>query len=455
MNRQDIEVVREKLESLLSKEKVLAEDFILSSYIRDGTNLFRPLSPPSLITLPHTTEEVQKIIQVANEYKIPVVPCGGRTSLWGAIDSNQGIVIDMSNMNQIIEIDERNLTFTAQGGANISHINVELGKRGFCYAGYPTNRAPRSLGAEVAKNTHGEAKAMYGAVSKRIIGLEVVLGNGDIIVTGSSKVIKNAPNFLQSGLPDLTHLFVASEGAFGAITEVTMAMTMKPVVTGDIDAKFEGSMDGFNNLLAAAQEIRLKKLACAINLVDPYNIWKFLRGTAEKAALEGLDERSVVERFGYTLAIAVDSFISQEDYNLREKVIREICEKHGGEPFKEASSKGSSPEEGAAIIHPGIFGKGLLYWMINAEIPPDLAPKLYTQWYKLVDQFNWPREKAMCYFTFCDEGCYPMCFLYPNPHDEMELKKGREIMGKLMESLTEAGAVPYRIGRILETLYIG
>src|SRR5208283_4942207 len=98
-----IEEIKNKLESLLGNEKVLDDDYILASYTMDGTVLYYPLSRPSLVALPHTTEEVQKVVQIANEYKIPVVASGGRTNSWGAIDSNHGIAIDMFNMNNVIE----------------------------------------------------------------------------------------------------------------------------------------------------------------------------------------------------------------------------------------------------------------------------------------------------------------------------------------------------------------
>ena len=132
----------------------------------------------------------------------------------------------MSNMNRVIDVDTKNLTFTVEAGAGVHHMNKELKKIGFCYPTHPLNFAPISFGSEVSKNTMGEVGGMYGHVAKRLIALEVVLGNGDVLITGSSRVIKNAPLFLQSGMPDLTQLFVAAEGAYGVITEVTMAMQM-------------------------------------------------------------------------------------------------------------------------------------------------------------------------------------------------------------------------------------
>lgn len=448
MNHQNIEVARKELESVLGTEKVLAEDFILSSYIRDGTTLLRPLTRPSLITLPHTSEEVQKIIQIVNKYKIPVVPSGGRTSNWGAIDPNYGIVIDMCNMTKIIEIDERNLTFTVQAGANVRQINKELEKRGFHYTTHPLNRASNSMGAEVAKDTGGGVRSLYGHVHKRLIGLEVVLGNGDILVTGTSRVIKNTPNFLQSGIPDLTQLFVASEGAFGVITEVTMAMSKTPVAKGDIDVKFEGNMGGLNNLIDAFQEIRVRKLAATVLLSDTYAMWLFVRSSADEATKKAIDEESARKQFGHVLSIAIESLVSQEECNLRKKAILEICEEHGGEPFGEPFSKGSTPEVAAEMFDRAMLSEGSPYWYIVTEAPAYFVTKLYAKHLELVDRFNLPRKKVVFFNVFSDEGGQVMCWFFPDPHDEKALQKWRDFDGKWREFCAEAGSVPYRIGRI-------
>ena len=101
----DLNVVEEgvrALRSVLGTNKVLTEDFICAAYTHDITLYNIQYAMPSIITLPESTEDVQKIIRVSNEHKIPVVPVGGQTSGWGATDSNGGIVIDLSKMNKII-----------------------------------------------------------------------------------------------------------------------------------------------------------------------------------------------------------------------------------------------------------------------------------------------------------------------------------------------------------------
>ncbi|MBT8333014.1 MAG: FAD-dependent oxidoreductase, partial [Deltaproteobacteria bacterium] len=143
---ENMEEIRRELEATLSRKKVLSEDYILSSYVRDGTLFYYPLSKPSVVVLPDSTEDVQRIIQIANKYRIPVVASAGRTNSWGAVDSSKGIAIDMCHMNRVLEIDEKNLTFTVQAGANVHHMNRELDKMGYRYPTHPLNNAAISFG---------------------------------------------------------------------------------------------------------------------------------------------------------------------------------------------------------------------------------------------------------------------------------------------------------------------
>jgi len=430
MTMGNVEAAGKELESALGKRRVLSDDFVLSSYTKDGTVFYYPLSLPSLVVLPYTTEEVQKIVQVANKYKIPVIPTGGRTSHWGAIDSNRGIVIDMCNMRNIIEIDEKNLTFTVQAGANVHHVSGDvLRKRGFCYPVHALNFAPISFGAEVAKNTGGEVGCMYGHVAKHIVGLEVVLGNGDILITGSSRVIKNAPNFQQSGIPDLTQLFVASEGALGVITEVTMRMSMVPVAEEGIDVRFEGT-GTFNRVISACHEIRLKKIARNAHLVDVYT-----------------DKKEYFHLF----LLEIESLISQEECDLKKKAALEICKKHGGKYIGDEMAETTLPQtRGKEFLEKLVERqRGTIPMLGFADVPYEYVPKIHEKFLETLDRCDWPREKSNFVGAFGDESCLTFCILQQNPNDnEGNLQKCKEVFGKVLKFYTEIGTIPYRIGRI-------
>jgi FAD/FMN-containing dehydrogenase len=464
MDLQGVEKAKNELRSELGEEKILDDDFALASYTREMHTLYSIYTRPSVLALPHTTHEVQKIIKVANKYKIPVVPSGGRTGYWCALETKGGIMMDLCNMNRILEIDEKNLTFTVQAGANVDTVNRELRKRELFYNVHPEHDAPKPFGSEVAKCTAGTIRATLGHVSKRLIGLQVVLGNGDILETGSSRVIKTTPNFLQTGIPDLTQLFVASEGAYGVITEVTMEMSQYPVARDYIGVKFEGNMDGLKRFTDAFQELRIKKWDATIYQFDIYTVWMFLRGFGRGAfgptlrdmvrkmvPSEKIDEQFLLKQFGHSGGITVESLISQEECDLKKKEAEQIIRKHGGE---------MAPM--VAMVHKLIdehetedwnWAKGMtsmegIQHCVWADTPYQRVPEMYYKYMQFLDEFNWPKKHTWWAVSWGSNSCHPMCTICPDPHDEKMMQNWKRLCERLMKFYMEVGVIPYRTGRI-------
>jgi len=153
--------------------------------------------------------------------KIPVTPLGGRSNAVGAHPTG-AIVLDMTNVNKLVEIDEESLTVTAQAGMTWGDLLNELRKRrwttGFIIHSFKT----ATLGGSVALCANGINEAKYGLVGEQVVGLEVVLPNGDIVGTGSgaNTVAKKFTRYCYGS--DLTGLFIGSHGILGVITEVTL-----------------------------------------------------------------------------------------------------------------------------------------------------------------------------------------------------------------------------------------
>jgi len=445
----NIEAARKELASALGSDNVLDDDFILSSYTQDGTLFYYPLTKPSLVVLPHCRDDVQKIIQAANKYKIPVVPSGGRTNLWGGVDSRGGIAIDMCNMNKLLAVDTKNLTFTVEAGAGVHHTNMELEKLGFIYTTHALNFAPIAFGSEVSKCTGGEVGSMYGHVSKRLIALEVVLGNGDILVTGSAKVIKGVPLFQQSGIPDLTQLFVAAEGAYGVITEVTMAMQMLPVAYTGMDIKFEGTYDGFRAAVDACHELRTRKgLICNAHLIDWYTLWAVERGLTKKP-IDKTDGEAAREKYGQVLIVEIESFVSEEENKLKKDAVLEICKKFGGKYAGDEMAKTfKAGERGDCNMMKILFNESSPWVPFQGDVPyAGLAP-FYERALALLDQEGWPREKMGFVAALGDESIIPFYWTFPDPHDKQNVQKSIDIAWKTLALYMDIGVIPYRIGRV-------
>ena len=227
-------------EILPNLEEIVGKDFAsnkvedLHIYSQDpGASEPRPVD---FVVMPKTVEEVQKIVKLANEEKIPLVPMGGGLTLSGlVIPVKGGIVIDMKRMNNIIEINDYSKYALIEAGVTTGHILSYLNEN------YPNLQPPvpdAPPAATVAGNVliHGSGylSQKYGDHGAMINGLEVVLPNGDICKLGSCSLSQFW--FARGPIPDLIGLFISSFGTMGIITKLSIQLFDKPkfrdVVTG-------------------------------------------------------------------------------------------------------------------------------------------------------------------------------------------------------------------------------
>lgn len=175
---------------------------------------------PDVVVWPKSTQHVQAVLRIANDAGIPVTPWGAGTSVEGnPIPVHGGIVLDLMQMNQIVEIHETDFQVTVQPGVPYKDMNEVLGRRGLFFP--PDPGANASIGGMLANNAAGIRTVKYGATRDNALALEVVLADGRIIRTGSRST-------KQSSGYDLTHLFVGSEGTLGVITEATLKLAPLP-----------------------------------------------------------------------------------------------------------------------------------------------------------------------------------------------------------------------------------
>ncbi|WP_425454247.1 FAD-binding oxidoreductase [Peribacillus asahii] len=167
-----------------------------------------------MVVFPETTEEVSKVVKIAGQYKVPIVPFGRGSSLEGhVIPYDNGITIDFSLMNKILEIRENDFLVRVQPGVTRSELNKELKKYGLFFSVDPG--ADASLGGMAATNASGTTSVKYGVMRDQVRDLEVVLADGTVINTG------NLAEKSSSGY-HLNGLFVGSEGTLGCFTELTL-----------------------------------------------------------------------------------------------------------------------------------------------------------------------------------------------------------------------------------------
>ena len=180
-----------------------------------------PLGLPDVVVLPSSDEDVAATLEVANRLRVPVVPRGGGSgSQGGAVPVAGGIVLDLARLDRIVDVDETSLTVTAEAGVNGLRLEQALNERGLMLPHYPASADLATVGGYVAARGSGVLSTRYGKIEDLVLALRVVLPTGETIDT--VPVPRHAVG------PELTQLFVGSEGTLGVITRATLQLAPLP-----------------------------------------------------------------------------------------------------------------------------------------------------------------------------------------------------------------------------------
>jgi len=217
------------LTKIVGKDNILADLKDLISYSYDAT-MRQEL--PDVIVFPHSTEEVQAIMRLAHQEKIPVVPRGAGTNLsGGTIPVKGGIIIEISRMNRILEINTADRRVVVEPGViNLDLQNV-LAPLGYFYPPDPASQKSSTLGGNIGENAGGPMCLRYGVTSKYVCGMEIVLADGEVINAGD--YVEDYPGY------DLRGLFIGSEGMLGIATKLILHIIPKPEASQTMLAIFD------------------------------------------------------------------------------------------------------------------------------------------------------------------------------------------------------------------------
>lgn len=187
---------------------------------------------PEAVIFASTTEQVSRILRLANQERVPVTTRGSGTSVTGAVlpCRNKGIVLDLSRMNAILEINRKDGYARVEPGVICNSLNQALAPTHF-FPPDPASAPLASIGGMVSTNASGNRALKYGTTKDYIMGLEVVLADGRVLRTGS-KARKSSAGY------DLVHLFAQAEGTLGVITEVTVKILPVPPYVAFAQASF-------------------------------------------------------------------------------------------------------------------------------------------------------------------------------------------------------------------------
>ena len=220
----------EKLTSLLGPARVLSGTEVSEDDWHDES-LTAHWHAPDVVVLPHSAIEVADIVRIARETGAPVTARGSGTGLAGAcVPREGGILIAFREMSAILEIDADNQVAVVQPGVSLRQLDEATAAHGLVYQVFP-GESSASLGGSVATNAGGMRAVKYGVTRHQVLGLEVVLGTGEIIRTGG-KFVKATSGY------DLTQLIVGSEGTLAVVTEATLRLDPRQAHAATVLAPF-------------------------------------------------------------------------------------------------------------------------------------------------------------------------------------------------------------------------
>ena len=222
--------ILDRLSALVGAKNVLTQKEDLIPYSFDGTAAMKQM--PGCVVFVETAAQVRDVLRLANETQTPVVTRGSGTGLsGGSLPSPDCIVLCTVRMNRILEVDRANLTILVEPGVTTVQVADAAAAAGLFYPPDPGSMRISTIGGNVAENSGGLRGLKYGITRNYVMGLEVVLPDGELLWTGN-KCVKDVAGY------SLKDLFVGSEGTLGVITKVLLKLIPKPAAKKTMVATF-------------------------------------------------------------------------------------------------------------------------------------------------------------------------------------------------------------------------
>lgn len=283
----------DELKGLLGQNKVSTLAEVLAEH---GTDRWNFSHPPEVVVFAESRADVVAVMKFADAQKIPVTTRGaGVGYVGGCVPLEGGIALSVARMNSVIDLAPADGVIVTQPGVILKDLQDQVAERGWYYPPDPASLKECSIGGNLATNAGGPRCLKYGVTKNYVLGLEVVLANGDILRVGG-RCHKNKTGF------DLLHLFVGSEGMLGVITEATLRIIPHPQERAMLTATFPD----FSDAAAAVRAIlNAGHLPSALEITDQFTL-AAARDYLGQDCLPNGDAHLIVEIDGRASAISTE-----------------------------------------------------------------------------------------------------------------------------------------------------
>ena len=387
------------------------EDLIVFEY--DGS-VDRAL--PTVVALPRTTAEVSDVVKAAGAHGVPVVARGAGTGLsGGAIAEHGGIVVALTRMTSILEIDEANRLAVVEPGVVNIDLSTAASKYGLYYAPDPSSQKACTIGGNVAENSGGPHCLAYGVTTNHVLGMEVVLADGSVHWFGGKT--REAPGY------DLRGIMIGSEGTLGIVTKIVVRLLKAPESVKTLLAVFKTVEDASS---AVSGIIGAGIVPAAIEMMDAMCI-----KAAEASMNAGYPEEA-----GAVLLVEVDGL--REEVEEEAEEIANVCRTY--EPMEILTATSSDERERLWAARKGVIGAlGWLapnYYLVDGTVPRTKLMEVLREVERVAEESGLPIANLL---HAGDGNLHPLILFDERKPGDTE--RALEAGGKILEICLDAGGV--------------
>lgn len=400
------------LKQVIHSKRLLTNPAQLTAYESDALTAYR--TRPLAVVIPITQDEVIQVVCLCSQFKIPFVARGSGTSLsGGSLPIEGGLLIALNRINQILRIDPLDRIAVVEPGVINSDITKAAAPYGLYYAPDPSSQQICTIGGNLAFNAGGAHCLKYGMTSNHILGIKAVLPDGEVVFLGGES--------LESVGPDLTGVYVGSEGLFGIALEVILRLLPKPALFRTILASYD-SLDAAGEVVAKLVASGL--LPGAIEIMDDLAI-----EAAEAAVHAGYPQQAkallIVELDGDPLQVEAEF-----------PILQQVIETSGAQEFHIAKDEADRLRiwKGRKSAFSAVGRLSPDFLVNDGVVPRSSLGKTLAEIGHLSEKY---KLRIANVFHAGDGNLHPL-ILYDGSHPE-ELRRAKQLSSEILELCIQMG----------------